>query len=71
MRIVVYEGEKRLGFIRLAKDGKGIRSKYVASIHLEKNDASTFKDDFSLTRGLMIARRCFPGKDLNMDIEVS
>ncbi len=68
MRISVYEGKKRIGFIRLTRNGKSIHSKYVASIHLEKSNASVFKDDFALSRGLTIARRCFPGRD--MDIEV-
>jgi hypothetical protein len=67
MRIAVYEGKKRVGFIRLTKDGQGIHAKYVASIHFEKSNATVFKDDYSLTRGFTIARRCFPGRI--MDVE--
>jgi hypothetical protein len=68
MRISVYESNKKIGFIRLTKDGKDIHSKYVASIHLEKSNASVFKDDYAIARGLTIAQRCFPDKD--MDIEL-
>lgn len=67
MRISVYESKKRIGFIRLTRSGKGVNSKYTASIHIEKHNASVFKDDCALARGLTIARRCFPGGI--MDIE--
>ena len=68
MKLALYENDKRVGFLSLAREGTGIHSKYQAKVHKEPHNATTFSDDYSLARGLKIARRCFPGKLIDIEV---
>jgi hypothetical protein len=65
MRIAVYEGKKKIGYVLLKRMAP---SYFDAVISKEKYGSSVFTGEYSVPRGLTIARKSLPGK--TFDIEV-
>lgn len=75
MYISFYENNERKGYIKLEKSGKGIHTKYIGTIVKNKSNASSFGDDYSLSRGLNVSQKCFPcvldNNTYFLDVEVT
>lgn len=65
MRIAVYEGNKKAGYVLLRRITP---SYYEAVVSKEQYGSSVFVGDYSVPRGLSVARKSLPGK--TFDIEV-
>ena len=65
MRIAIYEGKEKIGYVLLRKM---VPSYFEAVVSKEQCGSSVFVGEYSVPRGLTIAKKCLPGK--TFDIEV-
>jgi hypothetical protein len=65
MRIAIYDGKEKIGYVLLKRTAP---SYYEAIVSKEQYGSSVFVGDYSVPRGLTIAKKCLPGK--TFDIEV-
>ena len=63
MKIAIYDKKKKIGYACI----KNVVNEYIAVISETSYGASVFTDDYSLSRGLKIARKSFPTKDLDVE----